>query len=150
MPDVERLTRKLERRKVSLSDMCQLYRASSKLPHICAALAAHEGPHTQLLATKCVHQLTLHPNFPKSVLLLPLLKDCRSHRRCHCQYCHYAYLPCDWANAYASAVAGANLAYSTQQPLALFVRLFPSPWVADPDAWHTLMLRSSGEAAAQV
>ena len=53
MPDVERLTRKLERKKVSLADLCQLYRASSKIPHICNALAAHEGAHAQLLAAKC-------------------------------------------------------------------------------------------------
>ena len=33
-PDLEKLTCKLERRKCSLSDLCQLYRASSKLPTI--------------------------------------------------------------------------------------------------------------------
>ena len=54
MPDVERLTRKLERKRSSLADLCQLYRASSKLPQICAALSAHQGPHAELLRTKCV------------------------------------------------------------------------------------------------
>ncbi len=49
MPDAERLTRKLERRKSSLADLCQLYRASSKLPAIAAALRAHGGPHASLL-----------------------------------------------------------------------------------------------------
>eukprot|EP00884_Botryococcus_braunii_P018503 jgi/Botrbrau1/5336/Bobra.0346s0010.1 len=44
MPDIERLTRKLERGKTSLADLCQLYRASSKLPSIESALRAHEGP----------------------------------------------------------------------------------------------------------
>ena len=52
MPDVERLTRKLERRKCSLSDLCQLYRASSKLPLIQAALLDHPGPHSELLQTR--------------------------------------------------------------------------------------------------
>lgn len=54
MPDVERLTRKLERRKTSLSDLCQLYRASSKLPMIQAALLDHPGPHAELLRTRSV------------------------------------------------------------------------------------------------
>lgn len=31
-PDVDRLSRKLARKKTSLADLCQLYRASSKLP----------------------------------------------------------------------------------------------------------------------
>lgn len=53
MPDVERLTRKLERKRCSLADLCQLYRASSKLPQICAALSAHRGPQAELLRTKC-------------------------------------------------------------------------------------------------
>ena len=52
MPDVERLTRKLERRKSSLSDLCQLYRASSKLPMIQAALLDHPGAHAELLRTR--------------------------------------------------------------------------------------------------
>ncbi|KAL3140673.1 hypothetical protein ABBQ32_005238 [Trebouxia sp. C0010 RCD-2024] len=52
MPDVERLTRKLERRKASLSDLCQLYRASSKLPMIQNALLDHPGPHAALLKTR--------------------------------------------------------------------------------------------------
>lgn len=52
MPDVERLTRKLERRKCSLSDLCQLYRASSKLPMIKNALLNHPGPHADLLKTR--------------------------------------------------------------------------------------------------
>ena len=53
MPDVERLTRKLERKRTSLADLCQLYRASSKLPQICAALKSHDGPHAEILSTKC-------------------------------------------------------------------------------------------------
>ena len=51
---MERLTRKLERKRCSLADLCQLYRASSKLPQICAALSAHQGPQAELLRTKCV------------------------------------------------------------------------------------------------
>ena len=49
---MERLTRKLERRRVSLADLCQLYRASSRLPLIEAALREHTGPHAPLLATR--------------------------------------------------------------------------------------------------
>ncbi len=52
MPDVERLTRKLERRKTTLADLCQLYRASSKLPMIEQALLAYEGPFADLLKTR--------------------------------------------------------------------------------------------------
>ena len=52
MPDVERLTRKLERRKATLADLCQLYRASSKLPMIEQALLNYEGPYADLLKTR--------------------------------------------------------------------------------------------------
>ena len=55
---MERLTRKLERKRATLADLCQLYRASSKLPQICAALSAHQGPHAELLGTKCASQHT--------------------------------------------------------------------------------------------
>ena len=53
MPDVERLTRKLQRRKCSLGDLCGLYRASSKLPGIVAALQNHAGEHAELLLSRC-------------------------------------------------------------------------------------------------
>ncbi len=53
LPDVERLTRKLARRRTSLADLCQLYRASSRLPHIEAALRDHAGPHAALLVARC-------------------------------------------------------------------------------------------------
>jgi DNA mismatch repair protein MSH2 len=53
MPDVERLTRKLQRRKCSLADLCGLYRASSKLPGIVAALQNHAGEHAELLLSRC-------------------------------------------------------------------------------------------------
>lgn len=52
LPDVERLTRKLERRRASLADLCQLYRASSRLPMIEQAFREHEGPHAELLTTR--------------------------------------------------------------------------------------------------
>lgn len=42
MPDIERLTRKLEARRASLADLCQLYRASSVLPRLEEALRCHE------------------------------------------------------------------------------------------------------------
>lgn len=51
-PDVEMLTRKLEKGKASLSDLCQLYRASSKLPGIIQSLREHTEPHKELLATR--------------------------------------------------------------------------------------------------
>ena len=54
LPDVERLARKLERRKASLADLCQLYRASSRLPMLVEAFTDYEGPHAELLTTRCV------------------------------------------------------------------------------------------------
>ncbi|GMH34046.1 hypothetical protein BSKO_01880 [Bryopsis sp. KO-2023] len=53
-PDVERLTRKLSRKKCSLADLCQLYRASSKLP-----LLEHHIKHAgvELLNSKYASQL---------------------------------------------------------------------------------------------
>lgn len=42
MPDIERLNRKLEAQRSSLSDLCQLYRASSVLPRLEEALRCHE------------------------------------------------------------------------------------------------------------
>ena len=47
LPDVERLARKLDRRKASLADLCQLYRASSRLPMLVEAFRDYEGPHTE-------------------------------------------------------------------------------------------------------
>lgn len=52
LPDIERLTRKLERRAATLQDLCQLYRASSRLPLIEAALRAHTGPHAEALVER--------------------------------------------------------------------------------------------------
>ena len=60
MPDVERLTRKLERRKASLSDLCQLYRASSKLPLIQNALLDHPGHHADLLKSRSARHMSRH------------------------------------------------------------------------------------------
>lgn len=50
---MERLTRKLERRKATLADLCQLYRASSRLPMMEEAFREHEGSHSQLLVKRC-------------------------------------------------------------------------------------------------
>ncbi|KAI8470492.1 MAG: DNA mismatch repair protein [Monoraphidium minutum] len=52
MPDIERLARKLEARRISLSELCQLYRASSALPRLEDALRCHEGPAAALLAER--------------------------------------------------------------------------------------------------
>lgn len=52
LPDVERLTRKLERKKATLADLCQLYRASSKLPLIEQAIRDHTGSYSALLCER--------------------------------------------------------------------------------------------------
>lgn len=52
MPDIERLSRKLEARRASLADLCQLYRASSVLPRLEEALRCHEGPAAELLVSR--------------------------------------------------------------------------------------------------
>jgi len=52
LPDVDRLVRKLEARRVSLADLCQLYRASAKLPLIEDAFRCHQGEHAGLLCTR--------------------------------------------------------------------------------------------------
>ena len=57
---MERLTRKLEKRKATLADLCQLYRASSKLPIIEQTLRNHSGAHAELLASKSVSPATRH------------------------------------------------------------------------------------------
>jgi hypothetical protein len=53
LPDLDKLCRKLEAEKISLQELCQLYRASSKLPLLEEAVRAHEGPHAPLLADRC-------------------------------------------------------------------------------------------------
>jgi len=72
LPDVERLTRKLARRRTSLADLCQLYRASSRLVHIEAALREHAGPHAALLVARCG---------PAAVLRAGWVQDCSSAER---------------------------------------------------------------------
>ena len=72
MPDVERLTRKLERRKASLSDLCQLYRASSKLPLIQNALLDHPGPNAHLLKARYALHMAGHLSNYSS----PLSRSC--------------------------------------------------------------------------
>jgi DNA mismatch repair protein MSH2 len=49
LPDIERLSRKLERKKVSLQDLCRLYQASAQLPLIAEALSQTDGPGGPLL-----------------------------------------------------------------------------------------------------
>jgi DNA mismatch repair protein MSH2 len=49
---VDRLTRKLEQQKATLSDLCQLYRASCRLPLIEAALRNYAGDQAELLVEK--------------------------------------------------------------------------------------------------
>ncbi|GLI63268.1 hypothetical protein VaNZ11_006172 [Volvox africanus] len=52
LPDVERLTRKLQSRRISLQELHQLYRASARLPIIEEALRSHEGPHAASLVAR--------------------------------------------------------------------------------------------------
>ena len=54
LPDVERLARRLEARRLGLPELCQLYRASAVLPMIEDAVRCHQGPHAQLLVNRCV------------------------------------------------------------------------------------------------
>ncbi|KAL4431744.1 hypothetical protein ABPG77_002960 [Micractinium sp. CCAP 211/92] len=52
LPDLDKLCGKLERQRISLQELCLLYRASAKLPQVADAIRAHEGPHAALLAAK--------------------------------------------------------------------------------------------------
>jgi hypothetical protein len=75
MPDIERLTRKLEAQRSSLSDLCQLYRASSVLPRLEEALRCHEvGPPGRNLCSPCKH-LCLLPA-PVFTLQAPVIITC--------------------------------------------------------------------------
>ena len=60
LPDIERITRKLERRKASLMDLCRLYQASAALPHMAEALERCEGRFGDLIGSKYVEQLRKH------------------------------------------------------------------------------------------
>jgi hypothetical protein len=42
LPDVERLARLLEAQRITLAQLCQLYRASAALPRLEDALRCHE------------------------------------------------------------------------------------------------------------
>ena len=52
LPDVERLCRRLEARKLGLPELCHLYRASAALPYIEDVLRSHEGPHADVLVKR--------------------------------------------------------------------------------------------------
>jgi DNA mismatch repair protein MSH2 len=49
IPDIDRLVKKLERKKISLMEMCMLYRASGRLGLIVDALRGYSGDHTKVL-----------------------------------------------------------------------------------------------------
>lgn len=59
LPDVERLARKLERKKASLQDLCMIYRASGRLPLIEDAVRAHQGPHAATLVARFAEPLAV-------------------------------------------------------------------------------------------
>ncbi|KXZ42923.1 hypothetical protein GPECTOR_111g256 [Gonium pectorale] len=60
LPDVERLTRKLQSRRIKLQELHQLYRASARLPLIEEALRCHEGPHAAGLVERYAEPLAQH------------------------------------------------------------------------------------------
>jgi hypothetical protein len=70
MPDIERLTRKLEARRTSLADLCQLYRASSVLPRLEDALRCHE---VRVCACACNCVAHSPPFSPRELSTLQLL-----------------------------------------------------------------------------
>jgi DNA mismatch repair ATPase MutS len=43
MPDIQRLSRKLAARKISLQELCQLYMASVQLEQLVSTLSGYEG-----------------------------------------------------------------------------------------------------------
>eukprot|EP00798_Chlamydomonas_sp_ICE-L_P022048 gene22048-29112_t len=51
-PDVERMARKLETKKATLQDLCQLYRASAKLKLVEDCFRCHEGPGAAMLCSR--------------------------------------------------------------------------------------------------
>ncbi|KAI8110889.1 hypothetical protein M9434_004463 [Picochlorum sp. BPE23] len=55
VPDIERLTRRLERRNATLQDLCQLYRVSSRLPLIEQVLSSSD--HKNVMDEKFVQPL---------------------------------------------------------------------------------------------
>jgi len=57
LPDVERITRKLERRRASLMDLCRLYQASAALPYIAEALERVRGETGAALRTAYAEKL---------------------------------------------------------------------------------------------
>lgn len=57
-----------------MADLCQLYRASSRLPMMEEAFRDHDGPHAQLLATRCApaspcHCLTAEHCYSDNIVL---------------------------------------------------------------------------------
>lgn len=57
LPDIERITRKLERRKATLMDLCRLYQASAALPHMAEALERCEGRFAEYINKAYVEKL---------------------------------------------------------------------------------------------
>ena len=57
LPDVERLVRKLDRKKTTLMDLCQLYRVAARLPVLAQLLDDHAGPHASVLRSRFVDPL---------------------------------------------------------------------------------------------
>ncbi|KAL4440412.1 hypothetical protein ABPG75_003413 [Micractinium tetrahymenae] len=52
LPDLGKLCGKLDKQRISLQELCLLYRASAKLPQVADVIRAHEGQHAALLAAK--------------------------------------------------------------------------------------------------
>lgn len=56
MPDIQRLSRKLASRKITLQELCQLYMASVQLQELVGTLSGYEGAH---LAATCMHRSSI-------------------------------------------------------------------------------------------
>jgi DNA mismatch repair ATPase MutS len=59
VPDIQRLTRKLAHRKISLQELCQLYMASVQLEQLVGILSGYEGA-LPAVAEGCIASLGAH------------------------------------------------------------------------------------------
>nr|CAG4640692.1 EOG090X02H9 [Eulimnadia texana] len=51
IPDLQRLSKKLQRKRATLQDCYRLYQAIKRLPPLCSALQQYEGPHSAVLTS---------------------------------------------------------------------------------------------------
>ena len=60
LPDIDKLVRKLEKKKITLYDLCNLYRASGRLPLIGDALKGYKGKHSDVIERRYIRPLSEH------------------------------------------------------------------------------------------